>query len=176
MARNSQIDGPTPGPRLSTSPSSTTVHAPWLLRLLATPADPVATIARLALGVMIVPHGMQKLFGVFGGYGFTGTMQFFTGTLGIPWVLGLLAIVAEFFGGLGLISGLLGRLAALGVGSVMLVAALTSHVRNGFFMNWFGAQMGEGIEFFILAIALALVVLVRGSGAWSVDRAVVRRR
>lgn len=175
MTRHSPIDGPTPLPRPATSPSPTTEHARWLLRLLATPADPVATIARLALGVMIVPHGMQKLFGVFGGYGFTGTMQFFTGTLGIPWVFGLLAIVAEFFGGLGLISGLLGRVAALGVGSVMLVAALTSHVRNGFFMNWFGAQMGEGIEFFILAIALSLVVLVRGSGAWSVDRAVVRR-
>ncbi len=175
MTRHSPIDGPTPRPRPATLPSSTTVHARWLLRLLATPADPVATIARLALGVMIVPHGMQKLFGVFGGYGFAGTMQFFTGTLGIPWVFGLLAIVAEFFGGLGLISGLLGRVAALGVGSVMLVAALTSHVRNGFFMNWFGAQMGEGLEFFILAIALSLVVLVRGSGAWSVDRAVVRR-
>jgi putative oxidoreductase len=173
MAPSATTNGPTLRSHPSPSPSSTQGRAAWLRRLLATPKDPVATIARLALGIMIVPHGMQKLFGVFGGYGFAGTMQFFTGTLGIPWVFGLLAIVAEFFGGLGLISGLLGRVAALGVGSVMLVAALTSHVRNGFFMNWFGAQMGEGIEFFILAIALSLVVLVRGSGAWSIDRAVV---
>lgn len=176
MARSSQIEGPTPRPHLSTSAASTTVRAPLLQRLLATPADPVATVARLALGVMIVPHGMQKMFGLFGGYGFSGTMQFFTGTLGIPWVFGVLAIVAEFFGGLGLISGLLGRVAALGVGSVMVVAAVTSHAKHGFFMNWFGAQMGEGVEFFILAIALSLVVLVRGSGAWSLDRAVVRDR
>lgn len=176
MTRSSQVERSTPRPHRSLPTASTTAHAPLWRRLLATPADPVATIARLALGVMIVPHGMQKMFGLFGGYGFSGTMQFFTGTLGIPWVFGVLAIIAEFFGGLGLISGLLGRVAALGVGSVMVVAALTSHVRNGFFMNWFGAQMGEGIEFFILAIALSLVVLVRGSGAWSVDRAVLYGR
>ena len=143
--------------------------------IIGTPNDPVATVARLALGIMILPHGMQKLFGAFGGFGFEGTMGFFTGQLGIPYVFALLAIVAEFFGGLGLISGLLGRVAALGVGFTMLVAALTQHLPNGFFMNWGGQQKGEGIEFFILAIALAIVVIVRGSGALSVDRALTRK-
>lgn len=144
--------------------------------IVATPSDMTSTIARLALGVMILPHGMQKLFGSFGGYGFEGTMGFFTGTMGIPWALAFLAIVAEFFGGLGLITGTLGRVAALGVGSVMGVALLM-HLPNGFFMNWNGqlAAGTEGIEFHILAIALALIVVLRGSGALSVDRLLVRK-
>lgn len=145
--------------------------------LLQTPADPAATVARLALGAMILPHGMQKLFGAFGGYGFAGTMGYFTDSLGIPWLFALLAIVAEFFGGLGLITGALGRVAAVGVGSVMVVAAAMNHIGNGFFMNW-GGQLpagAEGWEFHLLAVALALVVILRGSGALSVDRAVVRR-
>ncbi len=143
-----------------------------LASVLATPADPTATIARLALGIMILPHGMQKLFGLFGGYGYAGTMGYFTETLGIPWLFAFLAIVAEFFGGLGLITGFLGRVAALGVGTVMLVGALMSHVQHGFFMNWSGQlQAGqEGFEFHILAVALALIVVLRGSGALSLDR------
>lgn len=145
----------------------------WSLqRIIATPADATATIARLALGIMILPHGMQKLFGLFGGYGFAGTMGYFTDTLGIPWIFALLAIVAEFFGGLGLITGLLGRVAAFGVGTVMTVAALMNHVQNGFFMNWSGQMDAgqQGFEFHLLAIALALIVIVRGSGSWSFDR------
>lgn len=150
----------------------------WSLQgVIATPADATATIARLALGIMILPHGMQKLFGVLGGYGFEGTMGYFTGTLGIPWIFAFLAIVAEFFGGLGLITGLLGRVAAFGVGSVMVVGALMSHVQNGFFMNWSGQlQAGqEGFEFHILAVALALIVVLRGSGALSIDRLLASR-
>lgn len=151
---------------------------PWSLRgLIATPADASATIARLALGIMILPHGLQKLFGLLGGYGFAGTMGYFTDTLGIPWIFAFLAIVAEFFGGLGLITGLLGRVAAFGVGATMLVGALMSHVQSGFFMNW-GGQLPagqEGFEFHILAIALALIVILRGSGAWSIDRLLTSR-
>ncbi|HEX8393490.1 MAG TPA: DoxX family protein [Longimicrobium sp.] len=146
-----------------------------IARVLATPADPTATVARLALGAMILPHGLQKAFGMFGGYGFSGTMQFFTETMHIPYIFGVLAIAAELLGGLGLLVGLSGRVAAFGVGFTLLVAALTSHVQNGFFMNWFGAQKGEGVEFFLLAIALAVVVMIRGSGAWSLDRLIDRR-
>ena len=154
-----------------------TARAPWSA-ILATPADATATIARLALGLMIFPHGLQKLVGAFGGYGFSGTMGYFTGTLGIPWIFALLAILAESFGGLGLLTGLFGRIAALGVGSTMLVAALMNHVQNGFFMNWAGqyAAGKEGFEFHLLAIALATIVLVRGSGAWSLDRLLTRSR
>jgi putative oxidoreductase len=145
-----------------------------LAAVLSTPGDPTATVARLALGAMILPHGMQKLFGSFGGYGFGATMGFFTEGMGIPWVLAFLAIVAEFFGGLGLLVGLLGRVAALGVGSVMVVAAM-SHVQHGFFMNWSGALPpgSEGWEFHLLAVALAVIVVIRGSGAFSIDRALV---
>lgn len=128
------------------------------------------TILRLALGIMILPHGLQKTFGLFGGYGFSGTMQFFTETMGIPYVFALLAIVAEFAGGVGLILGLFSRIAALGVGITMLVAALMVHAQNGFFMNWFGNQKGEGIEFFLLAIAISIAIVLKGSGKLSLDR------
>lgn len=143
--------------------------------IVATRSDGTAMIARLALGLMILPHGMQKLFGSFGGYGFEGTMGYFTGAAGIPWIFALLAIIAEFFGGLGLITGTLGRVAALGVGSVMGVA-LFMHLGNGFFMNWNGTLPAgtEGFEFHILAIALAAIVVIRGSGAFSIDRLLVR--
>lgn len=145
-----------------------------LTALIRTDRDYSALIARMALGVMIIPHGAQKLLGWFGGYGFDGSMGFFTETLGIPWALAFLAIAAEFFGGIGLITGALGRVAALGVGGVMAVAALMVHVQHGFFMNWTGAQAGEGIEFHLLAVALAAVILLKGSGALSLDRLLVK--
>lgn len=146
-----------------------------LNKLLATDNDYGALVARVALGLVILPHGAQKALGWFGGYGFDGTMGFFTQQLGIPAPFALLAIAAEFLGALGLIAGLLGRVSAFGVGITMLVAALMAHVPNGFFMNWFGAQKGEGIEYFVLAIGLALVVIVKGAGALSLDRLVAKR-
>ena len=125
---------------------------------------------------MILPHGLQKAFGLFGGYGFEGTMGFFTQTLGIPVAFAFLAIAAEFAGGLGLILGLTGRIAAFGVGSVMVVAALMNHVQHGFFMNWGGGMPAgaEGWEFHLLAVALAAIVILRGSGALSLDRLLTR--
>jgi len=124
---------------------------------------------RLALGLVILPHGAQKLLGWFGGYGFRGTMGWFTGTMHIPYLFGLLAIIAEFFGPLALLAGLLTRPAALGIAVVMVVAALTSHRQHGFFMNWFGNQQGEGFEFHILAASMAAVLVLTGAGAWSLD-------
>lgn len=141
--------------------------------LFATSSDTavaaLSLVLRLVLGLVILPHGAQKLLGWFGGYGFKGTMAFFTQTMGIPGALALLAIVAEFFGSLALIIGLLTRPAALGIGVVMVVAALTSHLRHGFFINWFGAQEGEGFEFHLLAAGIALALLIIGGGAWSLD-------
>jgi len=124
---------------------------------------------RLALGLVILPHGAQKLLGWFGGYGFRGTMGWFTGTMHIPYLFGLLAIIAEFFGPLALLAGLLTRPAALGIAAVMVVAAITSHRQHGFFMNWFGNQQGEGFEFHILAASMAAVLVLTGAGAWSLD-------
>jgi len=111
----------------------------------------------------------QKVLGWFGGHGFTGTLEFFTGKLGIPVFFALLAMAAEFLGALGLITGALSRIAAFGVACVMLVAVFTVHAHNGFFMNWTGQQPGEGFEYHILAVALASIVLVKGGGAWSLD-------
>lgn len=143
--------------------------------LLRTTDDIGPLIARVTLGAVMFPHGAQKLLGWFGGPGFQGEMEFFTATMGIPWILGLLAILAEFLGALGLLTGVLGRVAAFGIASVMVVAVLTSHLQYGFFMDWFGTQRGEGFEYHMLALGLAAIVMVKGSGAWSVDRLLTSR-
>ena len=140
-----------------------------LRQLIATADDVGPTIARVALGLVITPHGMQKLFGRFGGYDFAGTMHYFTDTIGAPWILGFLAIMAEFFGGIGLVVGLLSCAAALGVSATLATAVLTVHVQYGFFGNWLGNQQGEGVEYFILGVALGPLVMVKGSGAYSLD-------
>ncbi len=157
------------------TPTKAGLASTLLTKALATDHDYGSLVARVALGAVIFPHGAQKALGWFGGYGFTGTMGFFTQQMGIPAPFALLAIAAEFLGALGLITGVLGRLSAFGVGFTMLVAALTVHLPNGFFMNWMGTQKGEGIEFFVLAIGLALTVMVKGSGAYSVDRAIAKQ-
>ena len=143
-------------------------------KLLTTSNDLTLTLLRLVLGVTFFMHGAQKMLGWFGGYGFHATMGFFTQQMGIPAPLAFLAICAEFFGGLGLIVGLLSRIAALGIIVNMLVAIATVHHVNGFFMNWTGQQKGEGYEYHLLAIALAIVVLVKGAGALSLDRLLTR--
>ncbi len=145
-------------------------------KLLSTSNDFTLTLVRLVLGVVFFAHGSQKMLGWFGGYGFHGTMGFFTQKMGIPAPLAFLAICAEFFGGLGLIVGLLSRIAALGIIVNMLVAIATVHFANGFFMNWFGNQKGEGFEYHLLAIAMGLVILIKGAGAFSLDRLLSGRR
>ncbi len=139
-----------------------------LTPLVATGDSFASTALRLALGFMILPHGLQKTLGWFGGYGFKGTMGYLTGQVGAPWIFALLAILAESVGGLMLIAGFGTRLAALGVGGVMLVAA-AMHRSNGFFMNWFGTQKGEGVEFHLLALGMVVALLILGGGKWSVD-------
>jgi putative oxidoreductase len=139
-------------------------------KLMATDNDAAITILRLALGVIFFAHGAQKMLGWFGGYGFTGTMGFFTGMMHIPAVFAFLAITAEFFGGLGLILGLLTRVAAFGISCNMIVAVAMVHHQFGFFMNWTGAQKGEGYEYHILSLAALVVLMIRGAGAASVDR------
>jgi putative oxidoreductase len=140
----------------------------FLSSLVATGDSFASTVLRLALGFMILPHGLQKTLGWFGGHGFKGTMGYLTGQVGAPWIFALLAILAESVGGLMLLAGFGTRLAALGVGGVMLVAA-TMHWSNGFFMNWFGNQQGEGVEFHLLALGIVAALLIVGGGKWSVD-------
>lgn len=146
-----------------------------LRTLLSTTPNHGALIARVTLGIVMFPHGAQKALGWFGGYGFDGTMKFFTETMHIPALFAFLAIAAEFAGALALVLGLFSRAAALGIASVMSVAILTAHASNGFFMNWYGSQKGEGFEYHLLAIGLALIVMVQGAGSASVDALLVRR-
>ncbi len=140
-----------------------------LKKLMGTSDDASFTILRLVLGVVFFAHGAQKMLGWFGGYGFHGTMGFF-GHMGMPAPVAFLVICTEFFGGLGLIVGLLTRIAALGIGGEMIGAILMVHLQNGFFMNWMGTQKGEGFEYHLLVIAMAVVLVLRGAGAFSLDR------
>lgn len=141
-----------------------------LNKQLATKDDFSTTILRVTLGVVMFPHGAQKLLGWFGGHGFSGTMQHFTENMGIPYLFALLAVLAESFGALGLIAGLFTRVAAFGTGATIGVAALMGHAKYGFFMNWFGNQAGEGFEYHLLVVGMALALVIAGGGRWSLDR------
>jgi len=129
-------------------------------------------VLRLTLALVFFPHGAQKVLGWFGGYGFTGTMGFFTGQMGLPYAIALLPVLTEFLAPFALAAGFFTRIAALAVAVDMLVAVLMVHMANGFFMNWFGNQKGEGFEYHLLAIGIAVALLVQGAGRWSVDQAI----
>src|SRR5215470_638205 len=122
-----------------------------LRKVTSTENSTAITILRLVLGVVFFAHGAQKLLGWFGGYGFTGTMGFFTGTMHIPAPIAFLVILAESLGALALLAGAFTRVAAAGVGAVMIGAVALTHAKAGFFMNWFGNQAGEGFEYHLLA-------------------------
>jgi putative oxidoreductase len=139
-------------------------------KLINTDDNIASLILRVLLGVVFFPHGAQKLLGWFGGHGFSGTMGFFTETMGIPAIFAFLVIMAESLGAVALITGFLTRITAFGIASVMVVAIFMVHLQNGFFMNWSGNQQGEGFEYHILAIAIALALIVKGGGKWSVDK------
>src|SRR5437867_11487658 len=142
--------------------------------LLKTDDSWAGLILRVTLGLVMLPNGAQKLLGWFRGPGFSGTMAMFTDKMHIPMFLALLVIIAESFGSLALIAGLLTRLAAFGITCIMVVAIAMVHWPNGFFMNWTGKQAGEGFEYHLLAIGIALVVMIYGAGKGSVDQGVAR--
>jgi putative oxidoreductase len=144
-------------------------------KLIATKRDWIAPILRWTLALVILPHGLQKAFGWFGGHGFEGTMGFLTGSMGLPAAIAFLVIAAELLGPLGLAAGFLSRVAAFGVGAVMVGAVLTVHVHNGFFMNWSGGSGGEGFEYHLLVLGLVLAILIKGGGALSVDRVLQKK-
>lgn len=146
-------------------------------KIIATDSNnSLALIARLALGFTIFPHGAQKLLGWFGGYGFTGTMGFFTEQVHLPYIIGFLFILIEFFGSLFLLFGFLTRVSAIGLMVIYTGAIITVHAANGFFMNWnMSAGKGEGWEYFIMLFGLALIALIWGGGKASVDAAISRK-
>ena len=147
-------------------------------KIIATNANNwTALIARLAIGLTIFPHGAQKLLGWFGGYGFDGTMGFLTTSAGLPYVFALLVILIEFFGSLFLIFGFLTRISAFGMIALFTGVVLTSHIGNGFFMNWgMEAGKGEGLEYFILVFGLAVISLIAGGGKASIDALISKRK
>jgi len=152
---------------------------PALRALLASDAAAAPLVARVSLGLLLFPHGAQHALGWFGGYGFAGTLDWMTGTLGFPAPLAALAIVVELLAPIALFLGVASRPAALGLVGLM-AGAITTHLPNGFFMNWFGALPAgaEGFEYHLAVVALAAVVVIAGAGLLSVDRrlaALVRR-
>jgi putative oxidoreductase len=152
----------------------TTKEVEMIRKLMQTQNDAGALLTRVALGVVMFPHGAQKVLGWWGGHGLTATLDTFTAKMGIPLPFALAAIGAEFLGALGLVVGLGTRVAAFGIGVTMVVAA-TMHLENGFFMNWFGQQEGEGIEYHLLAIGMAAALVIRGAGSLSLDGLLAKR-
>ncbi|HEU4685990.1 MAG TPA: DoxX family protein [Nitrospira sp.] len=143
--------------------------------LLQTNEGWAGLILRWTLGLVMLPHGAQKLLGWFGGLGFQGTMGLFTAKMGMPWVIALLVILGESFGSLLLLAGLLTRFTAASLGVIMIGAIVLVHAPYGFFMNWFGQQQGEGYEYHLLVIGIAAALMVVGAGKWSADRSIAER-
>ncbi len=146
-----------------------------LQNIFKTSNDYTLTMLRLVAGFVYFAHGAQKL-GLLGGPGLQVRLTGLSGAVHMPLALAYLVFAAEFFGGLGLIVGLLGRIAALGIFCDMLGAVILVHHRFGLFMNWTGRQPGEGFEFHLLALAMTLTIVIRGSGALSIDRLLMPRK
>ena len=146
-----------------------------MMRFFATNNSGALFLQRIVLGLVILPHGAQKVLGWWGGYGWSGTIEGFVG-MGIPTALAVMVILGESLGALGLIAGLATRLAAFGVAATMIGAIVMVHWQHGFFMNWTGQAAGEGYEFHLLALALALPLIAKGAGRWSIDRLIAGAR
>jgi putative oxidoreductase len=139
-------------------------------QLFATDEDWSGVILRWTAGLIMFPHGAQKLLGWFGGHGFGGTMGFFTQNIGLPWIVAFLVIIGESLGSVALLAGLLTRFTAASFIIIMVGAIVMSHLPHGFFMNWYGQQQGEGYEYHLLIIGISLALIVTGAGRWSIDR------
>ena len=143
-------------------------------KLFHTNDDTAMLALRLFLGLVFFPHGMQKVFGWFGGNGFSASMDMFTKG-GVPAALAFLAIMAESLGAVALIAGFFTRIAALGIAVNMIICALGNHVKNGFFMNWMGTQKGEGFEYHLLVVGISAALIISGGGKWSLDGLIGRK-
>ena len=141
-----------------------------LKKFFQTDDNYASLILRVMAGLVMFPHGAQKLFGWFGGHGFTGTLGFFTDKMGVPAVIAILVILCESLGSLALIAGFATRFMASGLAVVMLGAMAMVHFSNGFFMNWSGKLGGEGFEYHLLVIGICAALVISGAGKWSVDR------
>jgi len=142
--------------------------------LFSSQDEPLGLILRIVLGVVMLPHGAQKLLGWFGGYGYNATMEYFTKSMKLPWIISVAVILIEFFGSIGLIVGFASRIWAIGLIAIMIGAIYTSNFKNGLFMNWFGNQSGEGYEYHLLVIGICIAVLLLGSGKYSIDNFIAK--
>ena len=138
-------------------------------KLLSTHPTIESTIVRFTLGAILFPHGAQKLLGLFGGYGYSATMESFTVQMGLPSIIAFSVIMIEFFGSISLVLGFFSRFWALSIAVMFLGIIFTTQLEHGFFMNWFGNKKGEGYEYSLLIIGLALATVINGSGKWSID-------
>ena len=138
-------------------------------KIFNTANDWTGLVTRLSVGLILFPHGAQQMLGLFGGYGFTGTMSFFTNTLDLSWPIAFLVITIQFFGSVSLIAGFASRLWSIAIIVVFIGTIFTAHIGNGFFMNWYGTQKGEGFEYALLVIGLSIATMINGSGKYSVD-------
>ena len=145
-----------------------------LKKILNTKSNSGALIARLTLGIVLFPHGAQKMLGLFGGYGFTATIEAFTQQMQLPWLVAFAVICIEFFGSVFLILGFASRLWSLAICGLFIGIIFTTHLEHGFFMNWYGNQAGEGYEYALLIIGNALAVLVNGSGKYALDTQLIK--
>lgn len=138
--------------------------------ILKTNDNPGSLFIRLGLGIVFFPHGAQKVLGWFGGPGFSKTLQIFQTKMHFPHVLVVMLMITEFVGSICLVVGLLTRVWAFGIGLSIVICAYMNHLQHGFFMNWFGMQKGEGVEYHILVISVSLALIVLGGGGMSLDR------
>lgn len=138
-------------------------------KILNTESNWGAFVARLALGIVLFPHGAQKMLGWFGGLGFTATIDAFTDQMSLPWLVAFAVICIEFFGSIFLVLGFASRLWSLAIGGLFIGIIFTTHLEHGFFMNWYGNQAGEGYEYALLMVGIALAVLINGSGKYALD-------
>ena len=143
-------------------------------KIFNTANDWTGLVTRLSVGLILFPHGAQQMLGLFGGYGFTGTMNFFTNTLDLSWPVAFLVIAIQFFGSLSLIAGFASRLWSIAIIVVFIGTIFTAHIDNGFFMNWYGTQKGEGIEYALLVIGLSMATLINGSGRYAIDNIILK--
>ena len=147
----------------------------YLSKILATDGGFSSLALRVMLGIVIFPHGAQKVLGWYGGYGLEGTLGFFTQQIGLPTVIALMVIAGEFLGSLALITGFLTRFSAAGIAAIMFGAIVTAHWGNGFFMNWSGKQAGEGFEYHLLVIGMAVALMISGGGKFSLDQKITEK-
>lgn len=138
--------------------------------LTKTTNDWTGLVLRLTAGLIMLPHGLQKTSGVFGGHGFKGTMDYFTLSMKLPWLISFLVIAIEFLGSISLIAGAFSRVWAIGMIGVMIGAIATTNYKNGLFMNWYGNQRGEGFEYHLLFIGICIAIILNGSGKFSIDQ------